>query len=121
MTYLETKPYKTSVGYLSERRFYECAQCAACPLKSKCTKAKGNRRIQISFELQRFRQQARENLLSEQGIALRKKRSIEPETVFGDIKHNRGFRRFSLRGLRKVETEWGILSIAHNIKKLAVQ
>jgi transposase len=121
MTYLETKPYKTSAGYLSERRFYECAQCTACPLKSKCTKAKGNRRIQISFELQRFRQQARENLLSEQGIALRKKRSIEPETVFGDIKHNRGFRRFSLRGLRKVETEWGILSIAHNIRKLAVQ
>jgi hypothetical protein len=84
MTYLETKPYKTSAGYLSERRFYECAQCAACPLKSKCTKAKGNRRIQVSFELQRFRQQARENLLSEQGIAslalparasVRKKRS----------------------------------------------
>ena len=119
MTYQETKPYKTSTGYLTEHRFYECADCADCPLKPKCTKAKGNRRIQISFELQRFRKQARENLLSEQGIALRKKRSIEPETVFGDIKHNRGFRRFSLRGLKKVETEWGILSIAHNIRKLA--
>jgi transposase len=121
MTYLETKPYKTSTGYLSDRRFYECSACAACPLKPKCTKAKGNRRIQVSFELQRFRQQARENLLSEQGIALRKKRSIEPETVFGDIKHNRGFRRFSLRGLKKVETEWGILSLAHNLRKLAAQ
>jgi transposase len=121
MTYQETKPYKTTTGYLSERRFYECAHCAGCPLKPKCTKAKGNRRIQVSFELQRFRQQARENLLSEQGIALRKKRSIEPETVFGDVKHNRGFRRFSLRGLKKVETEWGILSIAHNIRKLAAQ
>jgi hypothetical protein len=121
MTYLETKPYKTNTGYLSERRFYECTQCADCPLKSKCTKAKGNRCIQVSFELQRFRQQARENLLSEQGIALRKRRSIEPETVFGDIKYNRGFRRFSLRGLKKVETEWGILSIAHNIRKLAAQ
>lgn len=130
MTYLETKPYKTTPGYLSERRFYECTHCAACSLKSKCTKAKGNRRIQISFELQRYRQQAKENLLSEQDIAslalparasVRKKRSIEPETVFGDIKHNRGFRRFSLRGLKKVETEWGILSIAHNIRKLAAQ
>jgi len=121
LTYQETKPYKTTTGYLSERRFYESAQCTASSLKSKCTKAKGNRRIQVSFELQRFRQQAKENLLSEQGIALRKKRSIEPETVFGDIKHNRGFRRFSLRGLKKVEAEWGILSIAHNIRKLAAQ
>jgi hypothetical protein len=108
MTYLETKPYKTTAGNLSERRFYECTQCAVCPLKSKCTQAKGNRHIQVSFELQRYRQQARENLLSEQGIAslalparasVCKKRSTEPETVFGDIKHNRGFRRFSLRGL----------------------
>ena len=138
MTYLETKPYKTSTGCLSECRFYECTHCAAYPLKSKCTKAtssrcscgKGDRRIQVSFELQRFRQQARENLLSEQGIAslalparasVRKKRSIEPKTVFGDIKHNRGFRRFSLWGLKKVETEWGILSIAHNLQKLAAQ
>lgn len=95
MTYQETKPYKTSTGYLTEHRFYECAYCPDCPLKPKCTKAKGNRRIQVSFELQRFRKQARENLLSEQGIALRKKRSVEPETVFGDIKYNRAFRRFS--------------------------
>lgn len=121
MTYRETKPYKTSTGYLSERRFYECDHCATCPLKPQCTKAKGNRQIQSGFELRRYRQQAKDNLLSEQGVALRKKRSIEPETVFGDIKHNRSFRRFSLRGLKKVEAEWGIISIAHNIRKLAAQ
>jgi transposase len=121
MTHCETKPYKTSTGYLSKRRFYECNHCSACPLKPKCTQAKGNRRIQFSFELQRFRQQAKDNLLSEQGLALRQKRSIEPETVFGDIKFNRGFRRFSLRKLKKVETEWGIISIAHNVRKLAAQ
>ena len=121
LTYRETRPYKTSTGYLSQRRFYECEHCSTYPLKSQCTQARGNRRIQISFELQRYRQQARTHLLSEQGIALRKKRSIEPETVFGDIKYNRGFRRFSLRSLEKVDTEWGILSIAHNLRKLAAQ
>ncbi|HUI90601.1 MAG TPA: transposase, partial [Anaerolineales bacterium] len=36
-------------------------------------------------------------------------------------KHNRGFRRFSLRGLKKAETEWGILCMAHNLRKLAAQ
>jgi hypothetical protein len=77
--------------------------------------------MQFSFELHRFRQQAKDNLLSEQGIAVRKKRSTEPETVFGDIKFNQGFRRFSLRGLKKVETDWGIISIVHNMRKLAAQ
>jgi transposase len=120
MHYTETKPYKSKNGFLSQRRFYECLDCASCPLKPKCTKAKGNRRIQVSFELQRYRQQARDNLLSEQGVALRQLRSIEPETVFGDIKHNMGFRRFMPRGLKKVEIEWGLLSMAHNLRKLAI-
>jgi transposase len=121
MVYVETKPYKSKNGFLSERRVYECLACSTCPLKSKCTKAKGNRQMQVGFELRRYRQQAKENLLAEQGIALRKLRSIEPETVFGDIKHNMGFRRFMLRGLKKVDVEWGLLCMAHNLRKLAIQ
>lgn len=121
MLYMETKPYKSKNGFLSQRRFYECLDCAACPLKPKCTKAKGNRRIQVSFELRRYRQQAKDNLLSEQGVALRQLRSIEPETVFGDIKYNMGFRRFMLRGLKKVDIEWGLLCMAHNLRKLTIQ
>lgn len=120
MVYIETKPYKSKNGYLSQRRFYECLDCATCPLKPKCTQAKDNRRIQVSFELRRYRQQARENLLSEQGLALRQRRSTEPETVFGDIKHNMEFRRFMLRGLKKVDIEWGLLCMAHNLRKLAI-
>ena len=64
--------------------------------------------MQVSFRLQRFHEQACNNLLSEQGKALRTKRSIEVETGFGDIKHNMGFRRFMRRGLKKVEIEWGL-------------
>ena len=75
---------------------------------------------EFSFELQRYRQQARDNLLSEQGMALRQQRSIEAETVFGDLKHNMSFRRFMLRGLKKVEIEWGLVCIAHNLRKLAI-
>ena len=121
MVYIETKPYKSRNGFLSERRIYECLHCATCPLKPQCTKAKGNRQIQVGFELRRYRQQAKDNLLSEQGLALRQLRSIEPETVFGDIKHNMGFRRFMLRGLKKVDVEWGLVCMAHNLRKLAIQ
>jgi len=121
LTYRETHPYRSQNGYLSERRFYECSECDACPLKPQCTKAKGNRRIQVSFKLREYRQQAKENLLSEQGLALRKQRGPDVETPFGNIKHNMGVRRFLLRGLKKVETEWGLLAIAHNMRKLAAQ
>lgn len=119
LTYLYTGKYKTTNGYESQRRHYECLNCQGCPLKSQCTKAKGNRRIQVSFKLLEYRRQARENLLSDAGEALRKKRSVEVETVFGDIKHNMRFRRFHLRGVAKTNTEWGLVCIAHNMRKLA--
>lgn len=111
--------YTTDNGYVTNRRYYECFDCTDCPLRSQCTKAKGNRKIRISHRLLKYRQQARENLTSELGMQLRSKRSTEVETVFGHIKHNMGFRRFHLRGLEKVETEWGLVSIAHNMRKLA--
>ncbi|MDQ0192868.1 hypothetical protein J2T20_001217 [Paenibacillus wynnii] len=43
----------------------------------------------------------------------------EPESVFGQLKNNRGFRRFLLRGLSKVTLEVGWLSLAHNLLKQA--
>jgi hypothetical protein len=41
-----------------------------------------------------------------------------PEPVFGQIKQARGFRQFLLRGLDKVQHEWSLVCIAHNITKL---
>ena len=46
-----------------------------------------------------------------------RKQTVEP--IFGQIKEARGFRRFLLRGLEKVETEWALLCTAHNLLKLA--
>jgi hypothetical protein len=66
MLYMETRKHHTENGYLTERRYYESAHCEGCPLKPQCTKAKGNRRIQVSFKLKAYQQQAKANLLSEQ-------------------------------------------------------
>jgi hypothetical protein len=44
---------------------------------------------------------------------------IDPESVFGQLKNNRGFRRFLLRGMSKVTLEVGWLSLAHNPLKQA--
>lgn len=120
LTYRYTGHEKSDNGYPIETRHYEASHCPNCPLKPQCTRAKGNRHIRVSFRLREFRQQANQNLLSEQGKQLRSRRSTEVETVFGDIKHNRRFRRFMLRGLQKVKTEWGLVCLAHNMQKLAV-
>jgi transposase len=45
-----------------------------------------------------------------------RKQTIEP--VFGIIKAAMGFRRFSLRGLAKVHTEWTLVTLAYNLKRL---
>ena len=39
--------------------------------------------------------------------------------VFGNIKSNKNFKRFLLTGIDKTEIEWGLLCIAHNLKKIA--
>uniref|UniRef100_UPI0035E44CE8 transposase n=1 Tax=Fontibacillus solani TaxID=1572857 RepID=UPI0035E44CE8 len=49
------------------------------------------------------------------GKALLVQRMIEPESVFGQLKKNRGFRRFLLRGLPKVSLEVGWLSLTHSL------
>jgi transposase len=118
--YQTTQRYHSDNGFESERRLYVCEDCSQCLLKQQCTKGEGNRQIKVSFRLWKMRAQAKEKLLSESGTVLRKQRSIDVETVFGRIKQDWGFRRFLLRGLQKVKTEWGLLCIAHNIAKLAV-
>jgi hypothetical protein len=45
-----------------------------------------------------------------------RKSTIEP--VFGIIKEVMGFRRFSLRGLSKVNLEWKLVSLSYNLKRL---
>ena len=121
LKYLYTIPYRSDNGYLSERRIYECEDCSQCPVKAACTRAKNNRQIQIGLEWERLKKQARDNLLSSQGLIMRSRRPVEVEAVFGRLKQDWGFRRFLLRGIEKVRIEWGILSVAHNIAKAAVQ
>jgi hypothetical protein len=106
--------------FACERRVYEADACNACPVKIRCTKAVGNRSIQVSLQLMKFRQRARELLDSEQGRQLRSRRCVEIEPVFGNIKQNAGFRRFHLAGIPKVHLEWGLVAMAHNLRKMSI-
>lgn len=48
-------------------------------------------------------------------------RSIQAEGVFGVLKENYGFRRFLCRGKKNIKTEFLLLGIAYNIKKLSTK
>ena len=120
LTYQRTMIKHTANGYRSERRIYSCDQCETCPVRTKCTTSAYGRSVMMSLNIRDFRQQARDRLQSSEGKRYRSQRLIEAEAVFGRLKHNWGFRRFLLRGLEKVKTEWGVLCTAHNIAKLAV-
>jgi len=57
-------------------------------------------------------------LETEEGKQLLDRRKHDIEPAFGDIKYNMGFRKFLLRLRPKVSIEIGLVSIAHNIKKM---
>jgi transposase len=55
---------------------------------------------------------------SEPGRALYARRKVIAEPVFGQIKEGRGFRRFLLRGLKKIRSEWCLVCLTHNLLKI---
>jgi transposase len=52
------------------------------------------------------------------GKRLYKKRAATIEPVFAQIKHNRGIRALSRRGLAAVDSEWKLICATHNLLKL---
>ena len=57
-------------------------------------------------------------LATPQGKALYRRRGPTAETPFGDLKHNRGFRRFSMRGLARARSEWAFQNMVTNLLKI---
>lgn len=109
---------KSKSGYISETKIYECKNCEGCPHKTKCTKAQGNKRIQVAWKFNELREASMANIMSETGKQLRMNRSIQVEGAFGILKEDFGFRRFLLRGKKNVKTEFILLSFGFNINKL---
>lgn len=109
---------KSASGYRSETTVYECEDCGECPYKAKCTKAQGNRRMQVSKTFVEKRMNSYQNIMSEEGILLRMNRSIQVEGAFGVLKSDYGFNRFLTRGKNSVKTEFLLLCFGYNMNKL---
>ena len=115
---ISSKIKTSKSGYKSNVTIYESENCNECPYKSKCTKAKGNKRLHVSKDFVKKRKTSLENISTEKGKLLRMNRSIQVEGAFGVLKQDYGFRRFLSRGKNNIKTEFALLSFAYNIQKL---
>lgn len=109
---------KSKSNFKSIVSIYECESCLGCEYKNKCTKAKNNRQLHVPKEFLRLRSESLANITTKEGIRLRINRSIQVEGAFAVIKQDYGFRRFLMRGNKKVRIELLIMAFAYNVNKL---
>jgi transposase len=57
-------------------------------------------------------------LTTDEGITAYRQRSPLAEGPFGEIKHNRGFRRYTMRGMQRADGEWTFVHAIRNILKI---
>ncbi len=115
-----------------DKVFFEgrLTKCRACELKHRCmhnpqsaNHRKGHGR-QVSFIIQRGQRQAnytdwmKHRVDSDQGKLIYSHRMSVVEPVFGNIGTNKRLNRFSLRGKKKVQGQWQLYCLIHNIEKL---
>lgn len=100
--------------------------CVPCELRDKCLRTPEKTQArQVMF----FRGRADQTLSasdrmkqaidSERGRQLYGGRFATVEPVFGNIRHNKRLNRFTLRGQKKVDGQWKLFCLVHNIEKLA--
>jgi transposase len=98
-------------------RYYVCDFCSLCVLKNACTES-GKRTISRDPR-EYLMENMRVKLDTEEGAEKYQKRMSTVEPVFGQMKQERGFREFLLRGKRKTRIELVMMCTVHNIKKIA--
>lgn len=100
-------------------KVYECEDCSSCPLRSFCTKAKeeNNRKLYVNEKWEQQKEYIREKLSDKKTGGIYGNRKIDVEPVFGFLKANLGFTRFSVRGKEKVKNELAFGLLAVNLRK----
>jgi len=119
--YHSTRTDKT--GFQREFKIYECEDCTGCPLRTFCTKAQEgkNRKLMVNEKWEQQKENVRNKLSEEKTGSIYRQRKTDVEPVFGFLKANLGFTRFSVRGNPKVHNEIGIALMAVNIRKYAAR
>ncbi len=110
---------KDKNGFVRNFKVYECEDCCNCPYRSQCCKAKegNNRKISINVKWEQQKEYIRTQLSDKKTGKIYKRRKIDVEPVFGFLKANLRFNRFTVRGKFKAKIEMGLALMAVNLRK----
>jgi hypothetical protein len=103
----------------AQRDCMPCMQRDKCLLKPDKTKTR-----QVTFFHGKIDQESHTDTMkrridSPEGRAKYGRRFATVEPVFGNLRHNKRLNRFTLRGRKKVDAQWKLYCLVHNIEKLA--
>ena len=116
-------------GYLSEQFRGTVRDCGACPLRAHCLRTPATTRVRnVAFirarvaprptpETASTRMRAR--IDTPEGRVRYGRRFSTVEPVFANLRYNKRLARFTLRGRAKVDAQWQLFCLVHNIEKLA--
>jgi len=107
-------------GYFSERDIVWIEKQGVDPYIPPRKGDIGKRFVRTSRGTKTLTEEMRDKLMTATGQRIYSKRKSTIEPVFGQVKENRGFRSFLLRGIDKVKAEWQLIATAHNLGKLKV-
>jgi transposase len=96
-------------------KYYRAKGCNACALKPLCTRNRNNRTITREDHEHLMEQMAARMKAQPEKFKLRKQLAEHP---FGTIKRWMGYTHFTLKGLVKVRTEWSLITLAYNLKRV---
>lgn len=99
-----------------ELKYYRARGCQGCALKPQCTRNRHNRTITREANEHLMEQMAERLKARPERYALRKQLAEHP---FGTIKRWFGYTHFTLKGLTKVRTEWSLITLAYNLKRVS--
>ena len=106
--------------YLRKDRHYHMYRastrdCSSCPFLAQCCPKSAKFRQLIGVPQDKLLNRIKAKLKTPEGRATYSLRKQTVERSFGDMKHNKKFRNFLLRGKEKVKVEFNLACIAHNL------
>lgn len=116
----ETRTQSSGVKVRITRYNAAADSCNRCPLLSRCRKGTDHKRGRgvIRDEHETNRAKHRQKMSQPEAKERYAKRLSPGERCFGQIKHGFGIRRFLTRGMASVESEFGLITLAHNLLRL---
>lgn len=121
--YTKDSNFWTANGYHGTVYSGKITECRVCELRSKCIRKPGTAvrtvlKVNHRDHQENFSKKMIRKVESELGRFLYGMRMGIVEPVFANLRHMLGLDRFTLRGKAKVNIQWRLFAVVHNIHKL---